>query len=83
MGEAIVCSLLIDAANLPNFKGLRRELLLGINTLGQKCTNAEQREVVEPNLESVNGQKLLTREALVVPEISSIQNAHVELARKE
>ena len=70
------------AASLANSKGLRRELL-GINTFGQKCTNAEQREVVELNLESIDGQKPLTIEALVVPEICSIQNAHVELARKE
>ena len=70
------------AATLANSKGLRRELL-GINTFGQKCTNAEQREVVELNLESIDGQKPLTIEALVVPEICSIQNAHVELARNE
>ena len=70
------------AASLVSPKGLRRELL-GINTFGQKCTNAEQREVVELNLESVNGKKSLTLEAVVVPEICSIQNAHVELARKE
>ena len=69
-------------ASLANFKGLGRELL-GINTFGQKCTNAEQREVVELNLECIDGQKPLTIEALVVPEICSIQNAHVELARKK
>ena len=39
--------------------------------------------MVELNLESVNGKKSLTLEAVVVPEICSIQNAHVELARKE
>ena len=69
-------------ASLANSKGVRRELL-GINTFGQKCTNAEQREVVELNLESADGQKSLTLEAVVVPEICSIQNAHVELAHKE
>ena len=45
------------AASLASPKGLRRELL-GINTLGQKCTNAEQREVVALNLEPVNGKKV-------------------------
>ena len=70
------------AASLASPKGLRRELL-GINTFGQKCTNPEQREVVELNLESVNGKKSLTLEAVVVPEICRVQNAHVELARKE
>ena len=39
--------------------------------------------MVELNLESIDGQKPLTIEALVVPEICSIQNAHVELARNE
>ena len=70
------------AASLASPRGLRRELL-GINTFGQKCTKAEQREVVELNLESVHGKKSLTLEAVVVPEICSIQNAYVELARKE
>ena len=41
-------------ASLTNSKDLRRELL-GINTFGQKCTNAEQREVVELNFQSIDG----------------------------
>ena len=57
------------AACLANSKGVRRELL-GINTFSQKCTNAEQREVVVLNLESADGQKSLTLEAVVVPEIN-------------
>ena len=32
----------LKAASLASPRGLRRELL-GINTFGQKCTNAEQR----------------------------------------
>ncbi|CAB4030305.1 E3 ubiquitin- ligase DZIP3 [Paramuricea clavata] len=63
-------------------RGLRRELL-GINTFGQKCTNAEHREVVELKLEPVNGNKVISLEAFVVPEICRIQNSHVELARRE
>ena len=70
------------AASLVNPKGLRRELL-GINTFGQKCTNAEHREVVELKLELVNGNKVISLEAFVVPEICRIQNGHVELARRE
>ena len=70
------------AAGLVNTKGLRRELQ-GINMFGQKCTNAEQKEVVELKLEPVNGNKVISLEAFVVPEICSIQNSHVELARKE
>ena len=50
---------------------------------GQKCANAKQREVVELKLEPVTGNKVICLEALVVPEICSIQNGHVELARKE
>jgi hypothetical protein len=70
------------AASLVKPKGLRWELL-GINTFGQKCTNAEQREVVELKLEPVNGSKVVSLEAFVVPEICSIQNSHIELARNE
>ena len=70
------------AASLVNPKGLRRELL-GINTFGQKCTRYEQRDVVELKLKPLHGDKVITVEAYVVPEISSIQNAHIELARRE
>ena len=64
-----------------NPKGLRREFL-GINTFGQKCTKAEQREVVELEIKPVNGNNVITIEAYVVPEICTVQNSHVELARK-
>ena len=70
------------AASLVNPKGLRRELL-GIITFGQKCTNAEHREVVELKLEPVNGNKVISLEEFVVPEIYRIQNSHVELVRRE
>ena len=70
------------AASLVNPKGLRRELL-GINTFGHKCTRSEQRDVVELKLKPLHGDKVITVEAYVVPEISSIQNAHKELARME
>jgi hypothetical protein len=70
------------AASLVNPKGLRRELL-GINTFGQKCTNAEHREVVELKLKPVNGNKVISLEAFVVPEICRIQNGHLEQARRE
>ncbi|XP_028410434.1 uncharacterized protein LOC114533050 [Dendronephthya gigantea] len=69
------------AASLVNPRGLRREFL-GINTFGQKCTKAEQREVVELKLQPVNGDKIISIEAYVVPEICTVQNSHVELARK-
>ena len=69
------------AASLVNPKGLRREFF-GINTFGQKCTKAEQREVVELELKPVNGNNVINIEAYVVPEICTVQNSHVELARK-
>ena len=69
------------AASLVAPKGLRREIL-GINTFGQKCTKAEQREVVELELKPVNGNNVMNIEAYVVPEICTVQNSHVELARK-
>ena len=68
------------AASLVAPKGLRREIL-GINTFGQKCTKAEQREVVELELKPVNGNNVMNIEAYVVPEICTVQNSHVELAR--
>ena len=70
------------AVNLIKPKGIRWELL-GIDMFGQKCVNAEQREVVELKLESTNGNKVISLEAFVVPEICSVQNSHVELARRE
>ena len=67
-------------AGLANPKDLRREFL-GINTFGQKCANTKQREVVELKLELVTGNKVVCMEALIVPEIYSIQNGHVELVQ--
>ena len=69
-------------ANLVKPKAIRWELL-SIDTFGQKCVNAEQREVVELKLESNNGNKVISLEAFVVPEICSVQNSHVELVRRE
>ena len=70
------------AANLVKPKGIRWELP-SIDTFGQKCVNAEQREVVGLKLESTNGNKVISLEAFVVPEICSVQNSHFELARRE
>ena len=69
------------AANLVAPKGLRREIL-GINTFGQTCTKAEQREVVELELQQVNGNNVMNTEADMVPKICTVQNSHVELAWK-
>ena len=80
--EVIALLLLLRAANLVKPKGIRWELV-GIDTFGQKCINAEQREAVELKLESTNGNKVISLEAFVVPEICSVQNSHAELARRE
>ena len=48
-----------------------------------KMCQCQQREVVELKVEPVTGIKVICLEALVVPEICSIPNGHVELARKE
>ena len=39
--------------------------------------------MVELKLKPLHGDKIIPVEAYVVPEISSIRNAHIELARKE
>ena len=39
--------------------------------------------MVELKLESTNGNKVISLEAFVVPEICSVQNSHVELAHRE
>ena len=62
-------------------KGLRREFL-GIDTFDQRYTKAEQREVVELEFKPANGNNVITIEAYVVPEICTVQNTHLELARK-
>ena len=41
------------------------------------------RDVVEVKVSPTDGQKVIPIEAYVVPEISSIQNIHVELAKGE
>lgn len=41
------------------------------------------RDVVEVKVSPTDGQKVIPIKAYVVPEISSIQNSHVELAKGE
>ncbi|XP_028416058.1 uncharacterized protein LOC114539642 [Dendronephthya gigantea] len=78
----VIVPLLLPKQLVSRIPGYRRELL-GINTFGQKCVKAEHREVVELKLEPLNGNKVITLEAFVVPEICSIGNSHVEIARRE
>ena len=55
----------------------------GISTFGQRSRDTRLRDVVEIKVSPVREQKVIKIEAYVVPEISSIQNGHVELARNE
>ena len=60
-----------------------RQDWLGISTFGQRSRDTRLRDVVEVKVSPVGGQKVIKIEAYEVPEISSIQNGHVELARNE
>ena len=41
------------------------------------------RDVVHMKVSSLGGQKVIEVEAYVVPEISTIQNSHIEIAKYE
>ena len=60
-----------------------RQDWLGISTFGQRSRDTRLRDVVKIKVSPVGGQKGITMEAYVVPEISSIQNSHIELAKRE
>lgn len=60
-----------------------RQDWLGISTFGQRSRDTRLRNAVEVKVSPVGEQKVIKIEAYVVPEISSIQNGHVELARNE
>lgn len=56
-----------------------RQDWLGISTFGERSQDTRLRDVVHIKVSPVGGQV----EAYVVPEISTIQNGHVELAKDE
>ena len=58
-----------------------RQDWLSIHTFGQRAKERELRDVVEVTIIPVKGEKEIKLEAYVVPEISKIPNAHVEIAR--
>ena len=60
-----------------------RQEWLGISTLGQRSQDTRLRDVVHIKVSPVGGQKVIQVEAYVVPEISTIQNGHVELTKGE
>ncbi len=60
-----------------------RQDWLEISTFGQGSKDACLRDVVDVKVSPIGGQKVIQIEAYVVPEISTIQNGHVELAKGE
>lgn len=61
---------------------IRREWLT-VNTFGQRAVGSNLREVVRIDLTPVGGGKVLPIEAFVVPEISRVQNEHLESVRMD
>ena len=55
----------------------------GISTFGQRSEDMCLRDVVGINVSPIEGQKVIQMDAHVVPEISSIQNGHLELVKGE
>ena len=54
-----------------------------MNTFGQRAVGSNLRKVVRIDLAPVGGGKVLPIEAFVVPEISRVQNEHLESVRKD
>ena len=61
---------------------IRRDWL-GISTFGQRSIDMCLRDVVDIKVSPIGGQKVIQMEVYVVPEISSIQNGHLELVKGE
>ena len=61
---------------------LKREWL-AVNTFGKKASNSQLRDVVSVEMTAVGGGKAIQIEAFVVPEISRIQNEHLEAAKRD
>ena len=60
-----------------------RQDWLGISTFGQTSQDMQFRDVVHMKVSALGGQKVIEIEAYVVPEISTIQNSHIEIAKYE
>ena len=56
---------------------------LRISTFGQTSRDMQLRDVVQMRVSAVGGQKVIEIEAYVVPEISTIENNHKEIAKYE
>ena len=92
-GEPYRVRVLFDAGSHHLFitsKAARRSQLpvirqewLGISTFGQRSEDRCLRDVVNIKVSPVGGHKVIQMEAYVIPEISSIQNGHIELVKGE
>ena len=60
-----------------------RQDWLEISTFGQTSRDMQLRDVVHMKVSALGGQKVIEIEAYVVPEIPTIQNSHVEIAKYE
>lgn len=75
--KSFVTSRVVESFGL---RTLRKEWLT-VNTFGQRAVGSNLRDVVEIDLTPVGGGKVMRIEAFVVPEISRVQNEHLEIAR--
>lgn len=60
-----------------------RQEWLQVSTFGQKSEEARLRDVAEVEIRSVQGDKVASIEVFIVPQISTIHNYHVEVAKKQ
>ena len=60
-----------------------RQDWLGISKFGQTSRDMQLRDVVHMKVSALGGQKVIEIGAFVAPEISTIQNSHVEIAKYE
>ena len=69
------------AASL-GLQAIRKEWV-ALNTFGQQAVGSNLRQVVHVDLTPVGGGKISSLEAIVVPEISQVQNEHLEFTRND
>ena len=82
-GDPYRVRVLIDAGSHRSQLPVIRQDWLRISTFGQRAQDTCLRDVVDIKVSPVGEQKLIQIEAYVVPEISTIQKGHVELAKGE
>ena len=70
------------AATSLGLQPLRKEWV-ALNTFGRKAVGSNLSEVMHVDLAPMGGGKISSLEAIVVPEISQVQNEHLEIARND